>query len=90
MRGPPRMPLTPMRSSLSQTLSSARLKRVIFQPRRAAASALRGRSTGPVPVRRSQGSARASVTRCWFRVRFTMPTVVWPSPSGTSLLWESS
>ena len=72
------MPLTPMRSSLSQTLSSLRLKRVRVQPRRAAASALRGRSTGPVPVRLSQGSAKARIARCWLGVRVTMPTVASP------------
>src|SRR5690606_23100130 len=40
--GPPRRPATPCLSSLSHTLSSLRLKRVMAQPSRAAASAFEG------------------------------------------------
>ena len=44
--------------------------------RRAAASTLRGRSTGPAPARRSQGSAMARMSRRWPAVRVIRPMVV--------------
>src|SRR5699024_480231 len=80
--GPPRSPLPPSRSSLSQTLSSLRLNLVSCQPSRFEAWAEVGTELMPLPSRFSIGLASARISSFWLGVSFTDPTVV--SPTGSS------